>query len=203
MKKIAKLLMIIVLILGLFWCGTVIADRKTLSEDLIRLHVVGASDTQEDQQIKLQVRDALIEYLQQHMPDAEDVEAAKEALKGMLSQLEETANAVLSTAGMTDRAKVTLTSEAFPTRHYDTFSLPAGIYESLRVTIGEGQGKNWWCVVFPSLCMPATTEGFADTAAGAGFSDSLSGALQGQSGYEIRFFLLDCMGWLQNLFSRG
>lgn len=203
MKKIAKLLMIIVLILGLLWCGTVIADRKTLSEDLIRLHVVGASDTQEDQQIKLQVRDALIEYLQQHMPDAEDVETAKEALKGMLSQLEETANAVLSTAGMTDRAKVTLTTEEFPTRHYDTFSLPAGIYESLRVTIGEGQGKNWWCVVFPSLCMPATTEGFADTAAGAGFSDSLSGALQGQSGYEIRFFLLDCMGWLQNLFSRG
>lgn len=203
MRKIAKLLMIIVLILGLFWCGTVIADRKTLSEDLIRLHVVGASDTQEDQQIKLQVRDALIEYLQQHMPDAEDVEAAKEALKGMLSQLEETANAVLSTAGMTDRAKVTLTTEEFPSRHYDTFSLPAGIYESLRVTIGEGQGKNWWCVVFPSLCMPATTEGFADTAAGAGFSDSLSGALQGQSGYEIRFFLLDCMGWLQNLFSKG
>ena len=203
MRKIAKLLMISFLVLGLLWCGTVIADRKTLSEDLIRLHVVGASDTQEDQQIKLQVRDALIEYLRQHMPDAEDVEAAKEALKGMLSQLEETANAVLSTAGMMDRAKVTLTTEEFPTRHYDTFSLPAGIYESLRVTIGEGQGKNWWCVVFPSLCMPATTEGFADTAAGAGFSDSLSGALQGQSGYEIRFFLLDCMGWLQNLFSRG
>lgn len=203
MKKIAKLLMTLALILGLLWCGTVIADRKTLSEDLIRLHVVAASDTQEDQQIKLQVRDALMEYLQQHMPKPEDVEAAKETLKGMLSQLEETANAALSAAGVTDQAKVTLTTEEFPIRHYDTFSLPAGIYESLRVTIGEGQGKNWWCVVFPSLCMPATTEGFADTAAGAGFSDSLSGALQGQPGYEIRFFLLDCMGWLQNLFSRG
>ena len=203
MKKIVKLLMTLALILGLLWCGTVIADRKTLSEDLIRLHVVAASDTQEDQQIKLQVRDALIGYLQQHMPEPEDVEAAKEALKGMLSQLEETANAALSAAGVTDQAKVTLTTEEFPIRHYDTFSLPAGIYESLRVTIGEGQGKNWWCVVFPSLCMPATTEGFADTAAGAGFSDSLSGALQGQPGYEIRFFLLDCMGWLQNLFSRG
>ena len=203
MKKIAKLLLVLMLILGLLWCGTVIADRQTLSDGLIRLHVVGASDSQEDQQIKLQVRDALIEYLQQHMPEPEDVEAAKEALKGMLGQLEETANAALSAAGVTDRAKVTLTAEEFPTRHYDTFSLPAGIYESLRVTIGGGQGKNWWCVVFPSLCMPATTEGFADTAAGAGFSDSLSGALQGQSGYEFRFFLLDCMGWLQNLFSKG
>lgn len=203
MKKIAKLLLVLMLVFGLTWCGTVIADRKTLSEDLIRLHVVAASDTQEDQQIKLQVRDALMEYLQQHMPKPEDVEAAKETLKGMLSQLEETANAALSAAGVTDQAKVTLTTEEFPIRHYDTFSLPAGIYESLRVTIGEGQGKNWWCVVFPSLCMPATTEGFADTAAGAGFSDSLSGALQGQPGYEIRFFLLDCMGWLQNLFSRG
>lgn len=203
MKKIAKILMISILVLGLFWCGTVIADRQTLSEGLIRLHVVGASDSKEDQTIKLQVRDALVEYLQLHMPEPEDVEAAKEALKGMLNKLEETANAALAAAGVTDRAKVTLTQEEFPTRNYDTFSLPAGIYESLRVTIGEGQGKNWWCVVFPSLCMPAATEDFADTAAGAGFSDSLSGALRGESGYEIRFFLLDCMGWLQNLFSRG
>ena len=203
MKKIAKILFALFLILGLLWCGTVIADRQTLSDGLIRLHVVGASDTQEDQQVKLQVRDALMEYLQQQIPETEDVESAKAALKGMLSQLEETANEVLTAAGVADRAKVTLTEEEFPTRNYDTFSLPAGIYHSLRVTIGEGQGKNWWCVVFPSLCMPATTEGFADTAAGAGFSDSLSGALQGQPGYEIRFFLLDCMGWLQNLFSKG
>lgn len=203
MKKIAKILITSILVLGLLWCGTVIADRQTLSDGLIRLHVVAASDTQEDQSIKLQVRDALMDCLQQRMPESSDAESAKAALKEMLGDLEATANATLAAAGVDDRAKVTLAEEAFPTRNYDTFSLPAGVYDSLRVTIGEGQGQNWWCVVFPSLCLPATSEGFADTAAGAGFSESLSGALQEQPGYEIRFFLLDCMGWLQNLFFKG
>lgn len=203
MKKIAKILTFSLLILALIWCATVIADRQTLSDGLIRLHVVGASDSQEDQRIKLQVRDALMDCLQQRLPETADVETAREALNGLLSQLENTANGVLADAGVADRAKVTLTREEFPTRDYDTFSLPAGVYHSLRVTIGEGQGKNWWCVVFPSLCLSATGEGFADTAAGAGFSDSLSGALQAEPGYEIRFFLLDCIGWLQNLFFKG
>ena len=74
--------------------------------------------------------------------------------------------------------------------------MPAGTYDALRITVGEGQGQNWWCVVFPQLCLPAVSEGFEDTAAGAGFSDSLTGALEGE--YQVRFFLLDCLGWLEN-----
>jgi len=70
----------------------------------------------------------------------------------------------------------------------------------LRISIGRGEGKNWWCVVFPSLCLPSKGEDFQDTAAGAGFPDSLSGALSKDAGYEVRFFLLDCLGWMQNLF---
>ena len=110
---------------------------------------------------------------------------------------------MLDAEGVKDRANVTLTAEEFPTRIYDTFTLPAGIYDSLRITIGSGEGHNWWCVVFPSLCVPAATEGVADTAASAGFSDGLSGAITGQSGYDVRLFLLDCLGKLENLFHRG
>ena len=95
---------------------------------------------------------------------------------------------------------VTLGKEVFDTRYYDTFTLPAGVYEALRITIGEGQGKNWWCVVFPTLCVPATSDGFEDVAAGAGFPDALTSALEGESGYELRFFLLDLLGKWQ---SRG
>ena len=98
---------------------------------------------------------------------------------------------------------VTLCKEAFDTRYYDTFTLPAGIYEALRITIGEGEGHNWWCVAFPSLCLSATSEEFADKAAGAGFPDSLTGALDGEEKYEVRFFLLDALGELEKFLYAG
>lgn len=200
MKKIVKILGTCIILLCLVWLGTLIADRQNLRNNLIRLHVVAASDSEEDQRLKLQVRDAVIENLQTEMNTFSDAAAAQEYLKEQLPQIKEIAEDVLETAGVEDAVTVTLGEECFPTRRYDTFSLPAGVYESLKITIGKGQGQNWWCVVFPSLCLPATSDGFADTAAGAGFPDSLAGALQNDGGYEIRFFLLDCLGWLENLF---
>lgn len=201
MKKIAKITGTLLLAAMLLWFGGIFADRQALSEDLIRLHVVGASDSEEDQRIKLQVRDAIVTYLKDDMNAAGDTQEAKQYLEAKLSDLEQVANTVLKSAGVSDEATVSLGRENFPTRDYDTFSLPAGVYESLRVNIGSAAGRNWWCVVFPSLCLPATADGFADTAAGAGFSDTLTDTLQKEDGYEIRFFFLDCLGWLQNLFS--
>lgn len=203
MKKIGKLLIITVLLFAVLWSISVVIDRQTLSEKLIRLHVVGASDSQQDQAVKLQVRDAVIDYLQGKLNDLKDVQAAENVLADVLPELQEVANNTLAAAGFDDSAKVTLEKEAFPTRQYDTFSLPAGVYRSLRITIGEGTGRNWWCVVFPSLCLPATSEDFSDTAAGAGFSDGLTDTLQQKPQYEIRFFFLDCLGWIQNLFHRA
>lgn len=203
MRKLAKIMGTCMLLAALAWFGTVLADRQSLNENVIRLHVVAASDSEEDQQIKLQVRDALIETLQPGMDGLADADAAKEYLMSRLEDLQETANRILTEAGSEDQATVTLAKEAFSTRDYDTFSLPAGVYESLRVTIGQEEGKNWWCVVFPSLCLPATSEGFEDAAAGAGFQDGLTNTLQQEDGYEIRFFFLDCLGWLENLFHKG
>lgn len=200
MKKIAKILGTSLLLAAFVWVGTVIADRRQLNEDLIRLHVVAASDSQEDQALKLMVRDRIVGSLQSILSRIPDAEGAKEYLSAHLDDLEDLANRALREAGSTDTATVTLTREAFPKRDYDTFSLPAGVYESLRITIGNGEGKNWWCVVFPSLCLPASAEGFEDTAAGAGFPDGLTGALEQQTPYQVRFFLLDCLGWLENFF---
>jgi stage II sporulation protein R len=109
----------------------------------------------------------------------------------------------LEEAGAEQEVHVEVKKGAFPRRSYDTFSLPAGVYESLRITLGEGEGENWWCVVFPSLCLPAAGRSFGDTAAGAGFPDSLTGALEGRCGYEVRFFVLDCLCYLENLFFKG
>jgi stage II sporulation protein R len=201
MRKIAKLFLTSLFVLAILWTADVVQDRQTLSSELIRLHVVANSDSEEDQAIKLQVRDAIIQYLEENLFDITEKDAAMAFLQQHIPELTETANQALTEAGSADRAEVTLTQEAFPKREYDTFSLPAGVYESLRIRIGDADGRNWWCVVFPSLCLPATTEGFADTAAGAGFSDTLSDTLQQEDGYEFRFFFLDCLGWLQNLFS--
>lgn len=199
MKKMIKCVFVCALLTGLVWCGTVIADRERLNEELIRLHVVANSDTSEDQELKLLVRDAVITSLRQALADVQDTQQAKEYLKENLPKLQELANKTLDAAGSTQRAVVTLCREGFPTRKYDTFSLPAGVYEALRITIGEGEGKNWWCVVFPSLCLPRTSQGFTDTAAGAGFPDALSGALSGEEPYQIRFYLLDKLGELEKI----
>ena len=203
MRKILKITCTFIILISVFFLGTIAASHIQLEDQLIRLHVVGESNSDYDQQIKLQVRDALTSKLNDVMAKLPDAETAKAYLQEHLPELEKIANNALRAAGETCTAVVTLAKEKFPTRNYDTFSLPAGVYESLRVTIGAGEGKNWWCVVFPRLCVSATTEGFEDTAASAGFSAPVTGALTGKKDYQVRFFLMDCFGWVQNLLFRG
>ena len=202
MTKLLKISAAMLVLVSLFWLGGLMADKEQLQNNLIRLHVVADSDSPEDQGIKLQVRDAIIQYLQPGLTQVSDVQGAQDYITSQLPALERLANRVLRDAGCPDSAQVTLAKEAFDTRQYDTFSLPAGVYRSLRVEIGEGQGRNWWCVVFPSLCLPATTEDFQDSAVSAGFDSGLTDTLAGD-GHEIRFFFLDCLGEVENFFFAG
>lgn len=202
MKKAWKRIGICLVAALAVWGGTLLADRQRLNEELIRLHVVANSDSRVDQEVKLQVRDAVIQSLEADLEALADVEQAKAYLTENLPKIQAVANETLEEAGFSGEAVVSLCKEAFDTRYYDTFTLPAGVYEALRITIGEGKGHNWWCVVFPTLCVPATTEGFEDTAAGAGFPDSLTGALTGEEEYEVRFYLLDVLGRMENRFFR-
>ena len=203
MKKTFQFILF-VLIIGIFvYMGSISSDKKQLSNDILRLHVVGASNGETDQAVKIRVRDAVLAAVEEVAAGADSKAEAQMLLSENLQALELAANGVLEEQGLTDRATVSLRKEEFPTREYDTFTLPAGVYDSLRVTIGEGQGRNWWCVVFPSLCLPAASEGTADVAVGAGFSGSLSDAITGEEGYEIRFFLLDVWGRLENFFHKG
>ena len=194
----------VALVLGVFvYMASLVSDKKQLSNDILRLHVVGASNSQADQAVKLEVRDAVLQAVEHMTVGVNNKEEAEQCLSENLHTLEMAANAVLQKHGFTDLATVSLRKEEFPKREYDTFTLPAGVYDSLRVTIGEGTGRNWWCVVFPSLCIPAASEETKDVAAGAGFSDSLSGAITGEERYEVRFFLLDVWGRLENFFHKG
>ncbi len=202
MKKWMNRVVFCLLLGGCLWCGTLISDRRQLREDLIRLHVVANSDSREDQDLKLQVRDAVTDALNETMSDLADVEEARVYLACYLPEIERLANETLRAAGSEQRAVVSLGEEPFATRYYDTFTLPAGVYDSLRITIGEGKGRNWWCVVFPTLCIGATEEEFSDTAAAAGFPEGLTDTLTGEP-WEIRFFFLDALGKLENLLYKG
>ena len=203
MRRLRNMLLFCFVLAVTVWTCALMSDKQTLRQELVRLHVVAASDSTEDQAMKLRLKDAVVESLKADMENLRNAEEAKAYLQENLPKIEALANSFLQEAGCTDTASVSLALEEFSTRVYDTFTLPAGLYEALRITIGEGEGKNWWCVVFPSLCIPATSEGFEETASCAGFSDSLTATLEGEKGYELRFWVLDAIGRLENFLHRA
>ena len=149
------------------------------------------------------MKDAVNNFLLEALQEVETLPEAKLQLTNMLPQIKKIAESVLKEQGIEEQVSVTLAKEMFPKREYETFTLPAGVYESLRIRIGAAQGRNWWCVVFPSLCVPSETEYMRDQAVGAGFSEDLCATITGEEGYEIRFFFLDLLGQLQNLWFQG
>ena len=199
MKKFIRRMVICCLITSFCWLASVIADRDTLDNNLIRFHVVANSDSVEDQRIKLHVRDAVLQSIEYDLKQISDIGEAKAYLQQNLPRIQSLVDHTLAGLGFQGNSHVTLCKEPYDIRHYDTFSLPAGVYDSLRIIIGDGLGKNWWCVSFPTLCIPATTKGFADTAVSAGFSEPLVNTLSGNEHYEIRFFFLNQLGKLENI----
>ena len=157
-----------------------------MAEKIIRLHVVANSDSDADQSVKLCVRDAVLREAQRTLSGAAD---AKQAILTDIPALEAAANAELRRQGSGDTACVSFRRELFPTRDYDTFSLPSGVYQSLRVTIGEGAGHNWWCVIFPPLCAQAA--GLSEQAVQALSDDDVRLVTESGGGYVVRFRLLE------------
>lgn len=129
-----------------------------LPQDVVRLHVVANSNGAEDQAVKLLVRDAVLEEAARWYQGAGSMEEASSRLCTHLQSIAGAARQVLGEQGVGYSATAQMTEMYFPTRDYGDFRLPAGRYRTLRVTLGEGAGKNWWCVVFPSLCLPAATQ---------------------------------------------
>ena len=199
MKKIMSLALVLFLGGCIFYGKDLLCDRSKLEKELVRLHVVGASDSEHDQSVKLSVRDAVLQYMEPLLEGITDPQQAKTYIETHLPEIETAANQALSQLGEAKQAVVSFMKEEFPVREYDSFSLPSGVYDSLRIVIGEGEGRNWWCVVFPKMCYNATK--VKDVAAGAGFSEDLTQAITGE--YKIRFYFLDVLGKAQNFFHQG
>lgn len=126
--------------------------NQDYSKDLIRFHVIANSDSLGDQQLKRQVRDAILKQVGDEFKDVHSVAEAREIVLANLGEIEEAGKQEIALRGRDYPVKANLGHFDFPAKTYGSFSLPAGNYEAVRVVIGEGQGENWWCVLFPPLC---------------------------------------------------
>lgn len=122
-------------------------------DTVVRLHVLANSDSTEDQTLKLQVRDAVLEVTSPLLADCTTQDEAKSRIEQHMSEIEAAAENAVAQAGRSDPVEVLLGEEDYPTRDYDSFCFPEGSYLSLRVEIGDAAGQNWWCCVFPPLCL--------------------------------------------------
>lgn len=173
------------------------ASESALAGQVLRLHVIANSDSQEDQALKLLVRDTVLAQAAPLLKDASNQSEAEQALAPHLDELARAGEAALAAEGCTSTVTASLADHWFPTKEYDGFSLPAGQYRALRVTIGEGAGRNWWCVVFPPLCLGSVTEESVETAAEGVLSDGQVALITGQDGgYVLKFRLIE---WWEEL----
>jgi stage II sporulation protein R len=133
--------------------------NQGLSEKLIRLHVVANSDSDSDQELKRDVRDRIIDYLDNMIDETQDVNQVELFVRDNLDIIEKIAEEEMAAYGQSYAANAFYGDYAFPTKAYGDITLPAGKYKALKVVLGEGNGSNWWCVLFPPLCFIDVTHG--------------------------------------------
>ena len=189
MKKLAKIstyVLIITLLLSVLPTDA----EANIYEDTIRLHILANSDSKEDQALKISVRDGLLLEYGERLRSAGSFEGAAQLAEGLLSEIESFAEELINAEGYDYNVTAILSEEWYETRDYDDFSLPCGIYTSLRILIGEGKGKNWWCVMYPPLCTELACE---DAPADDGFIDYTKEELILISGskYNLKFKILE------------
>ena len=164
-----------------------LGSRDALADKVVRLHVLANSDSEEDQALKLKVRDRVLERAAELLEDSGDRDEAEARLTEALPELEGLAAAEIAANGYDYPVTARLEETSFTTREYDGFTLPAGKYLALRVVIGEGAGHNWWCVVFPPLCTTASSD-VSQTAMAAGLTEEEVGLItEEDQGYVLKF----------------
>lgn len=180
------------------WAGF---RQQELATHVVRLHVLANSDSDADQALKLEVRDTVLTLANTYLSDSTSTEQAKEVLSQHLQPLADAAARTISERGYHYSVRVSLEKTYFPTKEYADFSLPAGVYQGLRVEIGEAEGHNWWCVVFPPLCFSSVSEQ-SQKAIRSGLTEDDLALLTGEDqGYVFRFQCLEWFGELQQWLS--
>ena len=174
------------LLVAVWICIVPIRAQNQLADKIVRLHVLANSDEVADQNLKLTVRDAVLQA----------AEGVGEIDDTLLYRLQEAAQRTVETEGYDYPVQVTREHCWFDTREYETFSLPAGYYDAVRVIIGEGAGRNWWCVIYPPLCTGVCEKDLADIGKEFSLSEEEISLICEEKGYIIRFRLADLWGKL-------
>lgn len=165
-------------------------------EDTIRLHILAASDSEEDQALKLDIRDRLLKKYGGILSSYSDIDSASKKITELLPSIEADLGEWVKGAGY--GASAELCYERYDTREYESYTLPKGTYLSLKIRLGEAEGKNWWCVMFPPLCLDVATEPTykKDTVDnGASYTEEET-TLITSGKYNIKFKLLELFSWL-------
>ena len=164
-------------------------------ENVVRLHVLANSDTEEDQALKIKVRDAVLSNTKDMLSNCDSKEEAQTVIENSLSRIEEIARQTVCDNGYDYPVNVSLSYEVYPTRNYESYCFPSGEYLSLKISIGNAVGQNWWCVLFPPMCLSAAKEN-ADASIQAGLTGEQYNIITEtqKPKYKIRFKILEAFG---------
>ena len=170
--------------------------QRNMAEKVLRFHVLANSDSREDQALKLKVRDQVGTLMAEKLKDADSLEESERIVKANLNLIENCAADVISAEGYAYPVSAALENCTFPEKTYGTYTFPGGVYEALRVVIGSGEGHNWWCVLFPPLCMSAASAGTGsaeDAFVSVGLTKDQYGVITetGKTKYRMRFRILE------------
>jgi stage II sporulation protein R len=170
------IILIFLLFIYTFICAQsyVTAICTDLSNSVFRLHVLANSDSDEDQSLKLTVRDSLLDYMNNICANCSTKEEAISIAMEHVTDFQNIAEQTIKENGYNYPVKININNFYFPTKNYGDISLPAGFYDALRVEIGEAKGRNWWCVMFPSLCFIDVSSGVVDDKAKKNLEENLN-----------------------------
>jgi len=165
-------------------------EECKIYDTTLRLHVIANSDSEEDQRVKLLIRDAVLEHISAY--DSKSKEEAILQISANKDEIEKIAEDVLVNNGMSGDVSIEIVKEQYPVRYYEDFSLPAGEYTSVKIKIGDAKGQNWWCVLFPPLCTSFAINADEDEYVNVGLSKDQYNMITGSDGrYRVKFKLLE------------
>ena len=197
MKGFIKAACVALILTVLFTMIPFQAACSDISDSVFRLHILANSDSEADQKLKLKVRDRLLEYSQTLFEQAKSKEEAEMLIANRLQELADVASSEIAQNGFEYPVRAEIIRMYFTTRHYENYTLPSGTYDALRITIGEGKGHNWWCVMFPSLCINTDVDGDRKTKEALGEQEY--GVVKNEK-REYKFFIVELFEKIRSSF---
>ncbi len=164
------------------------AECNKVRNEVVRLHILANSDSEEDQEVKLKVRDALLNSGDDLFNGKTNTENAEDIISKNEIKIKNIINNVLNENGFDYKSELYIVNEYFDSREYDGFVMPAGQYKALKIVLGNGQGHNWWCVMFPPLCLPAATE---NESLNLYFSEKGTDIITNREKYIVKFKIIE------------